>query len=206
MINNNDRKTESEFALLDHEICKTRECINQLRLQSAKVAALREKYNEKTKHHLSSLSKTFQREVKNEGHVQSYRKELIRLYGKDVPMPYLLLLQAKLLRCFHLTEIFRYQWKIAADNCIRTTQSMLQQELVLKHIQTPDVVKPLEQREITVHPQKDTDFSVENLRHFINYLAKSMRRKEPIFGTASTSMIQEWKHLMKSSTLTSRDA
>merc|ERR1712045_524556 len=65
-----------------------------------------------------------------------YQNILRESYDERVPAPLALEQQTKLLRCLHLTEVFRNQWELAFNDLIRMTQDMMHKLSLFKEIKS----------------------------------------------------------------------
>lgn len=177
-MTNDIRKIQSELTSLDDKIREAREQLDRFRMEHVRVSNLRQMYTDQLEQRLLWVSHKFKKEIRRQSHSQVYRTELMVAHGKNVPLPFLLLLQTRLLRCFHMMEVYRSQWKIAANNFIRMTQRMMHQVLIVKNQSLKSVAHEVK----TIHPYLDSDFKMEKLRHVINDLTKSMMHEELHFG------------------------
>lgn len=124
-------------------IVLTRQQLERSRLENNRSLVAFEETASKARNHLAYLSTVFCARVKKKHPMSFYRKALTKVYDdgdtgeKDskkhpIPPPYVFDQQAKLLECFHRTEIFRSQWEIASEHLLRTTQQLMHDKSRLK--------------------------------------------------------------------------
>jgi len=139
---NNKEEDEHKFELLENELEsiyngieenteKLRNVRNQ-RVQAQKLQAQKVIYAEQ---YLDFLSMQFKKLVREQQSFR-YQQELLTAYHKkkedgssiSVPLPYILMKQAKLLKCCHLVEVYSNQSKMIKKQMKNFRRSMTQQK------------------------------------------------------------------------------
>merc|ERR1740124_1777449 len=139
---NNKEEDEHKFELLENELEsiyngieenteKLRNVRNQ-RVQAQKLQAQKVIYAEQ---YLDFLSMQFKKLVREQQSFR-YQQELLTAYHKkkedgssiSVPLPYILMKQAKLLKCCHLVEVYSNQHKMIKKQMKNFRRSMTQQK------------------------------------------------------------------------------
>jgi len=140
---------DRKFELLENEldsICavteKNAEELRKIRNQRKQAQKVQAKKVTNAEKYLDFLSMKFKKLVR-EQHASRYQRELVTAYHQKkedssdddnnnaIPLPYVLLKQAKLLRCFHLIEVYTNQCKIIYNQMKIFRQSMKQKKVIM---------------------------------------------------------------------------
>lgn len=142
----NERKiiTLQDQLTLVRRTMMVRDELKHIRLQREQAKCKHKCIRKKASERLSSLSAEVKEKMKQKEMIHIYQQAMTESYLDGFPNPSILQQQTTLLKCLHLTEIFRNQWEILFNQLIRSTQDEMQKVSMLKgakiarnHVQVP---------------------------------------------------------------------
>lgn len=192
----NDTAADS---VLNQKIERLSEEIGQIRLQREKNVAWFQNFQETEERKRKLLYLKIPRHnSKKEDKNVKYKQE--KYYAKflddttrspDTNIGMIIKLQAQLLQCFHLIEIYRKQWKLVANQTFAMAQTMMHQQKMLRHVPSPNWTQTVLPKEtLKIHPYKENDFLFHNFRRTLNELTKRMQHKPFLLGNDGTPKLK----------------